>query len=85
LAVRHAGEGTGEEFEGALACLLRSVHLPDVKNVEEAASEGKDEAVSDGVHEVDALRELVRGLLRGGCTGIPETDCAVPGSSNDGI
>ena len=53
--------------------------------MEEATSEGEDEAVPDGVHEVDALGELVRGLLRGGCTGIPETDCAVPGTSNDGI
>jgi hypothetical protein len=85
LAVGHAGEGTGEEFERALACLFGSIHLSNVKNVEEAASEGKDEAVTDGVHEVDALRELVRGLLRGGCAGVPETDCAVPRASDDGI
>lgn len=41
--------------------------------------------MSDGVHKVDALGELVRGLLSGGSAGIPETDCAIPGASNDGI
>jgi len=33
LAIGHAGEGTGEEFERALACLFGSVHFSDVKNV----------------------------------------------------
>jgi len=85
LAVGHAGEGAGEEFERTLASLFGSIHLSNVENVEEAASEGDDEAVSDGVHKVDALGELVRGLLGGGCAGVPETDCAVPRTSDDGI
>ena len=33
MAVGHAGEGTGEEFERALACLFGSVHLAKVENV----------------------------------------------------
>ena len=40
--------------------------------------------MADGVHEVDAFGELVRGLL-GGCAGVPETNCAIPGTSDDGI
>jgi hypothetical protein len=43
--------------------------------------EGDDEAVADGVHEVDALGEMVRGLLGGGCAAVPETDCAIPGTT----
>ena len=53
--------------------------------MEEAAGEGNDKAVADGVHEVDALGELVRGLLGSGRAGVPETDCAIPGTSDDGI
>ncbi len=86
LAVGHAGEGTGEEFEGALARLLRGVHLANVENVEQAARECDDEAVADGVHEVDAFRERMRGLLlRGGSAGVPEADGAIPGASNDSV
>ena len=86
LAVGHAGEGTGEEFEGALARLLRGVHLANVENVEQAARECDDEAVADGVHEVDAFGERVRGLLlRGGSAGVPETDGAIPGAGNDSV
>jgi hypothetical protein len=85
LTIGHAGEGTGEEFERTLAGLFGRVHLSNIEYVEEAASEGDNKAVADGVHEIDALGELVRGLLGGGCTGVPETDCAIPGTSDDGI
>jgi len=85
LAIGHAGEGTGEEFERALPCLFGSVHLPNIEDVEEAASECKDKAVADSIHKVNALGELVRGLLGSGCAGVPETDCAIPGTSDDGI
>jgi hypothetical protein len=37
LAVGHAGEGAGEELEGALARLFGRVHLAHVKDVEQAA------------------------------------------------
>ena len=85
LAIGHAGEGASEEFERALACLFGSVHFSDVENVKKAAGECEDETVADGVHEVDAFGELVRGLLGGGCARVPETSCAIPGTSDDGI
>jgi hypothetical protein len=86
LAIGHAGERAGEEFEGALARLLGCVHLADVENMEQTAREGDDEAVADSIHEVYAFWERVRGLLlRGGGTGVPETDRAIPGPGNDGV
>ena len=85
MTVGHAGEGPGEEFEGALARLLGRVHLANVENVEQAAREGYDKAVADGVHEVDAFGERVRGLLRGRSAGVPETDRTIPGTCDDGI
>ena len=85
MAVGHASKGTSEEFERALACLFGRVHLSDVENVKQSASESKDEAMADGVHEVDAFGELVRGLLGSGCAGVPETNSAIPGTSDDGI
>jgi len=86
LAIGHAGERAGEEFEGALARLLGRVHLADVENMEQPAREGDDEAVADSIHGVDAFWERMRGLLlRGGGTGVPETDRAIPGPSNDGV
>ena len=59
MAVRHACEGTGQEFERALARLLWCVHLAHIEDMEEATPEGDDETVSDGVHKVDALRKLL--------------------------
>jgi hypothetical protein len=54
--------------------------------MEQPAREGDDEAVADGIHGVDAFWERVRGLLlRGGRTGVPETDRAIPGPGNDGV
>jgi hypothetical protein len=50
----------GEEFEGALACLLRGVHLAKVENVDQVARECDDEAVADSGHEVDMFRERMR-------------------------
>jgi len=86
LAVGHTGERAGEEFEGALARLLGRVHLADVEYMEQPAREGNYETVADCVHEVDALWERVRGLLlRGGGTGVPETDRAIPGPGNDSV
>ena len=49
LAIGHAGKGTGKEFKRTLARLFGSVHLPNIENVKEAASESEDEAVADGV------------------------------------
>lgn len=85
MAVGHACERAGEEFERALACLFGSVHLSDVENIKKATCKAEDETVSDGVHEVDAFGELVRGLLGGGSAGVPETNCTIPGTSDDGI
>ncbi len=85
LAIGHAGKGTGKEFKRTLARLFGSVHLPNIENVKEATSESEDEAVADGVHKVDALGELVRGLLRGGRARVPEADFAIPGTGDDGI
>ena len=85
MAVGHAGEGPGEEFEGALARLLGRVHLANVENVEQATRKGDDKAVADSVHEVDAFGESVRGLLRGRSAWVPETDRTIPGTSDDGI
>ncbi len=68
-----------------LVRLFGSVHLPNIENAKEAASESEDEAVADGVHKVDALGKLVRGLLRGGRTRVPEADFAIPGTGDDGI
>ena len=85
LAVGHAGEGPSEEFEGALARLLRRIHLTNVENVEQAAREGDDKAVADGVHEVDAFGESVRGQLRGRSAWVPETDCTIPGTCDNRI
>ena len=59
LAVGHACEGTGKEFERALARLLGRVHLAQVEDMEEAACEGNDETVANGIHEINALRELL--------------------------
>jgi hypothetical protein len=85
LAIGHAGEGTGQEFERALACLLGCVHLANVENVEETARESKNEVVTNGVHEVDTLGELVRGLLFSSRAWVPKPDGAIPGTSNDGV
>lgn len=41
--------------------------------------------MADGVLEVDTFGELVRGLLGGSYAGVPETNCAIPGTSDDGI
>jgi hypothetical protein len=60
LAIRHAGEGTGEEFQRALASLLRCVHFADIENVEKTARESKNEVVASGVHKVDTFGKLVR-------------------------
>ncbi len=59
MAVGHACEGTGKEFERALARLLGRVHLAQVEDMEEATREGEDETVADGVHKVDALGKLM--------------------------
>jgi hypothetical protein len=39
LAIGHAGEGTSEEFQRALASLLGCVHFAEIENVEETAGE----------------------------------------------
>ena len=85
MAVGHAGEGPGEEFEGALTRLLGRIHLANIENVEQAARKGDDKAMADGIHKVDAFGERVRGLLRGRGAGVPETDRTIPGTCDDGI
>ena len=85
LAIGHAGKGTGKEFKRTLARLFGSVHLPNIENMKEATSESEVEAVADSVHKVDTLGELVRGLLRDGRARVPEADCTIPGTSDDGI
>ena len=59
FAVGHACQGTGQEFERALARLLGLVHFAHVEDVEEAARKGDDESVANGVHQVNAFRKLV--------------------------
>ncbi len=73
LAIGHAGKGTGKEFKRTLARLFGSVHLPNIENMKEATSESEVEAVADSVHKVDTLAR------------VPEADCTIPGTSDDGI